>query len=167
MLDAPEAAPSSKLPVSDGTDALLLEAAVPRRWPWERLSTMGWFALSLLTIPIAMGLGALRAPWPLLAGVWLLGAVLLGLSTLIALFRALHGALALVLPASAPSDVGMVARIADILGNLFMAGLWHAHRLFRDLRLFPRSPAAAFRSRALARPSAGLSLDDTHGVGGP
>ncbi len=123
MLDAPEAAvtPAANLPASTGMDTPLPAVAVPSRFRWPRLSTMGWFALSLLTIPIAIGLGALNAPRPLLASVSLLGAVLLGLSTLIALFRALLGAVALVRPASEPASAGIGVRIGDILGNLFMA----------------------------------------------
>ena len=123
MLDAPEAAATAaaNLPANVGPDTVFPAAALPRRLRWPRLSTMGWFALSLLTVPVAIGLGALNAPRPLLAAVSLLGALLLGLSTLIALFRALHGAVALVRPASAPARTGIGGRIADILGNLFMA----------------------------------------------
>lgn len=119
-----------------------------------RLSTPAWFGLSLLILAIAFVLGSIGVAWPIPA-LGLLGVALFCSSILIALYRAVHGAVSLlrgVRAAQATAEAG--TSIGAILGNLFMAGFGMLIAYFstvgfsrgRQLRRFGRVLLPGLRS---------------------
>jgi hypothetical protein len=96
-------------------------APIPRRWPRLRLSTTACLAVSVVTFLITIVLANLSAPRAVVTVFGTASLVLFALTTLVALFRAVAGAIALARPTRATAAGGVSGLVLDILGNLLLA----------------------------------------------
>jgi len=140
----------------------------PSGRPRLRLGTAACFGLSVMVFAITIALDNLGVPAPIVNVVGIVGMVLFGYSTLMALFRAVHGVVALVRSARGQTAVEIGDTLAAILGNLVMAGFGTLVAYFatvgfsrgRQLRRFGRVLLPGLRSdRAWATSTVVLERD--------
>ena len=133
-------------PLPPPTVDLQLSARPTRRLSW---STPALLCLCLLLCALAIALGNLGAPSPIVAFLGIAGAVVFGLTIVVALFRALQGLVDLV---GRPMDG--VVEVADTTGCTSRqprhGGFRHARRVLRHRRV--RSWAAATPPRRMLLP---------------
>ncbi len=123
--------------------------------PQVRLGAVVCFGVSILTFVIGGGLGSLGLPSAIVAPVFVAGAVLFGLSIVMALFQAARGIVLLVRPQDR-TVAGTLGALAGILGHLLMAGFGMLVAYFstvgfsrgRQLRRFGRVQLPGLRSHS-------------------
>jgi hypothetical protein len=106
-------------PLPPPTVDLQLSARPTRRLSW---STPALLCFCLLLCALAIALGNLGAPSPIVAFLGIAGAVVFGLTIVVALFRALQGLVDLVRAARGRGSVEVADTTAALLGNLVMVG---------------------------------------------
>jgi hypothetical protein len=118
-----EVQPTMAAPSTPASPTIVTAGNPPASAGW-RLSTPACLGVSVLVILIAIVLNGLGAPPPIAAVVAMTGAVLFALTTLIALFRAVYGIVALLraVHAGTTDGYGFGESLIAILGNLLMAG---------------------------------------------
>ena len=123
MLTASEAERGHESGLRLGPSVELPEASAVRNpsrmSPW-RLSTPACVAVSLLAILGTIVLASLGAPTGVLNVAWTAAMVLFGLSTLVALYRAVRGIVTLALPTRWDAAGGVGLLVVATLGNLLM-----------------------------------------------
>jgi hypothetical protein len=124
MLTAPETHMALEITPEFGPSAgpsPATAARSPYRWPRLRLSTTACLGVSLFAILVTIVLANLSAPTAILDVVGTGSMVLFGLTTLVALFRGVGGAMALARPTRGTAHGGVGTLIVATLGNLFLA----------------------------------------------